>query len=317
MRYGSYVGKMFVDEAAVSSVLLKLAKGRLGDPVASGSYGEVSRFPFVVKRPNYNSRIEYKGNVLDKLDANPILSDYVVWTCLERAAGNSAESVVMQELQPLDQAIKRCPEDQLAEMKYAFRAWVAVCLDTFNKNEIYAPDLQIRNLAYLRNTLPHNFRLIDIDGLITTDGFECIESVYSAYVQFKKDTPNKPFLPLNEKQFEGNIEHFKSTLRAIQKYNVALILLVFDIRTESEETTKTSVKKAVAAAQANLVGELARLLKSFPGGMIEMNAPVELHAYCKSIVKSLKDDTFKDSFDRFQGTNIRLNTTGLQTTLRL
>ena len=77
------------------------------------------------------------------------------------------------------------------------------------------------------------------------------------------------------------------------------------------------MKKAVAAAQANLVGELVRLLKSFPGGIIEMNAPVELHAYCKSNIKGFKDDTFKNSFARFQGTNIQLNTTGLQTTLRL
>ena len=76
MRYGSYIGKKFIDEAAANSALLKLVKISDGDgvPVASGTNGVVSHLPFVVKRPKNTNYIKYNGNVLDKIDKDPMIA---------------------------------------------------------------------------------------------------------------------------------------------------------------------------------------------------------------------------------------------------
>ena len=196
----------------------------------------------------------------------------------------------MQELLPLDQAIKRCPEAELVKMKNAFQVWAGLCLNCLNSNNIYAPDLQIRNIAYLSQfyteegavTRSHKFRLIDIDGLITADGFECIAHVTSAYVQFLKNTTDKEFMPLTQEQFKGGLTSLKSMLESIQQYNVALISLVFDIRIPGNGLNKVLVRTAVADAQLQLINNMVKLLKSFPQGKIELNVPLELQQYCSS-----------------------------------
>ena len=288
-RYGSFV-RPFLDVGSVSDNVLKLFEGETQFVEVGRGGNGVVRAPhnfygtqFVKKTPLKDLEFNMTERFREIL-TSPDLKPYVVWSLdVHPIRDDSREYAIMERLQPLGDAIAACSETQLETMSQSFLRWSLKCLQTLNSMHLYAPDFTLGNIAHgltLEPAINHEFRLIDVDGIVDGELLGETVQVSSAYVQFLSPDGAASVI-FSKAHFGGKVEHLRRVLRAIQDLASYLVHTVFEIRLH-RAGTKTELKKSVALMQSLCLRAIFKEFGVWPGDIImSFRVPVEVTDFVK------------------------------------
>ena len=283
IRYGSFV-RPFVDVAGVGDNVLKLFQGenKLGE-VGRGGNGVVKAplsfygAQFVKKTPLNTSEFNMTKR-FRKILESPALKPYFVWSLdVLPEGGDSQECAIMERLQPLGDAISACSDTQLDAMSNSFFDWSFGCLQALNNRHLYAPDFTLGNIAHgmvLEPVIKHEFRLIDVDGIVDGEILGDDIQVSSAYVQFLSPDGTRSAL-FSGSHFGDDVQHLRHILVSIQNLANYLVNTVFEIRLH--RAVKKEVKQSVAMMQSLCAKTIIKEFGAWPGDIImSFKVPVEI-----------------------------------------
>ena len=161
-------------------------------------------------------------------------------------------------------------------MFQSFLRWSLKCLQTLNSMHLYAPDFTLGNIAHgltLEPAINHEFRLIDVDGIVDGELLGETVQVSSAYVQFLSPDGAASVI-FSKAHFGGKVEHLRRVLRAIQDLASYLVHTVFEIRLHRAGTKTES--KSVALMQSLCLRAIFKEFGVWPGDIIMSFMPVEV-----------------------------------------